>query len=90
MRYQKYHSYDSWPRNGVMADDVWVYIESDDEGWATRVIEVHSDGRCFWFDETDRDELPEKNVLPVDEDDGFESQEITADEFLRLWEARGR
>ncbi|WP_033285186.1 hypothetical protein [Streptomyces sp. NRRL F-525] len=86
-------------------EDIWFYFEVDAEGWVTRQIELHGPGLTpiaaaslsEWQQAQDAGRLDEYDSrfgvtaeLPVSEWEGHDPEELTSDQFEKVWDMARR
>lgn len=75
-------------------EPILLYSEVDDTGWETRKVNVYSDGRNGYADQSEAtgDTQLSSEPLPALEeiasDPQFEPTEITKDQFEQIWSRR--
>jgi hypothetical protein len=73
-------------------DPIDLYIELDDGGWEVRKVELFPDGRMGYADASDSSLSTALGLKPVPDpeeialDPQFRVEEITRQEFERLWD----
>ncbi|GAB2946373.1 hypothetical protein GCM10027280_38970 [Micromonospora polyrhachis] len=86
-------------------EDIWFYLELDDDGWVTRHLELQGSGRVpivaaslqEWMRELDAGRIQQYQTtygvvaeVPLAPDELIDWQVVSVTEFEKLWrEARG-